>query len=153
MVRFALSLFAGLALFASAAFADTKQDTAVAMVNDAIAHYDQVGRDKAFADFSDKTNAEFVKGEFYVIAADAEKGTFLAHPINPALVNNPKIWDLKDVNNRYIIRDMVQAGKDHPDGGWTEYVWTQPETKKLTPKKTYVKVHDGLLFMVGYYAE
>lgn len=128
-------------------------EAAIAMVDQAIAYYTANGRDKALAAFSDKTNTAFVKGEFYVIVADTQTGVFYAHPINPGLVNNPKIWDLQDVNKTYIIRDMVASGKAKPEGGWTEYVWTHPETKKLTPKKTYVKVHDGLLFMVGYYAQ
>jgi cytochrome c len=152
-IAFALTI----AAFVASPFVATAQmddsHTAMSMVDKAIAFYDANGREKALAAFSDKTNHDFVSGEFYVIAADAEKGLFLAHPINPGLVNNPKIWDLQDVNKAYIVRDMVAAGKATPDGGWTEYVWTHPETKKLTPKKTYVKAHDGLLFMVGYYVK
>ena len=86
-----------------------------------------------------------------MIVADGEKGTFLTHAINPKLINNPKIWDLQDVNSNFIIRDMVETGKTNPDGGWSNYTWTHPETKKLAEKKTWVKPHDGKIFMVGYY--
>ncbi len=146
LTSFALIFSAGMAR------ADDAQ-TAITMVNKAIDYYTIHGREQAFAAFSDKTNTDFVQGEFYVIAADADSGVFYAHPINPGLVNNPKIWDLQDVNKTYIIRDMVAVGQTSPAGGWTEYIWTQPETKTLTPKKTYVKRHDGLLFMVGYYVK
>lgn len=134
------------------AFADDAADAtkAQALVEKAVAYYKQVGREKAIADFSDKTNKDWVDGEWYVIVADADTGIFRAH-LTKALTNDPKIWDLKDVNNRYIIRDMVEAGKNNPNGGWTEYVWTNPATKKAQPKKTFVRKVDDSLFMVGYY--
>ncbi|WP_417829162.1 cache domain-containing protein [Thalassospira sp.] len=134
----------------SSAMAQDKEATAKELVDKAIALYDEVGQEKSFEIFNDKTG-EFVFDEFYVIVADGEKGTFLTHAINPKLVNNPGLWDLQDVNSKFIIRDMVETGKGSPDGGWSNYTWTHPQTKKLAEKKTWVKAHDGKIFMVGYY--
>ena len=123
---------------------------AQALVDKAIAHYQAVGKDKAFADFMDKGNKEWVNGELYVIVAAAD-GMFKAHAINPKLIDNPELYKLKDVNGVEIIPAMAQSGKTAPGGGWVKYTWTQPETKKLAPKQTWVKANDNLLFMVGCY--
>jgi len=134
------------------AHAASKAERAKALVDKAIEHYKDVGREQALKDFNDKSS-EFVQGEFYVIAAEAETGIFKAHAINSALIDNEKIRDLQDVNGVYIIREMAKAGKKNPDGSWVEYVWTHPETDDLTPKRTWVERHDDLLFMVGFYED
>jgi len=144
---------AAVAIPPTSAMAD-KAERAQALVDEAIAHYKEVGKQKAIADFNDKSS-RFVTDAFYVIVANSDEGngTFKAHAINPALIDNPKLWDLKDVNGKYIIRAMVRAGKANPDGSWVEYVWTHPETKKLAQKRTWVEKHDDLLFMVGFYED
>jgi len=138
---------AGLLTAGSAA---ASSDRAQELVDKAITHYDASGRDGAFADFMNK-DSDWVEGEFYVIVANASDGLFKVHAINPKLIDNAKLWDLQDVNKTFIIRDMVASGESAPDGGWTEYVWTNPATSKLANKRTYVRKHDELLFMVGYY--
>lgn len=120
---------------------------AQALVDKAIAHYDQAGKQKAFADFMNK---DWVAGELYVIVGTMD-GIFKVHPMNPTLIDNPQVPMLRDANGVEIIREMVQAGRDNPQGGWAKYTWTHPETRKLSPKQTWVKVHDGQLFMVGCY--
>jgi len=129
-----------------------KAETAKKLVDTAIAHYKDVGKQQAIKDFNDKSS-RFVRDEFYVILARADNGVFKAHPINSALIDNKKIWDLKDVNGKYIIRAMVEAGKKKPGGSWVDYVWTHPETEKLTQKRTWVERHDDMLFMVGFYTD
>lgn len=123
---------------------------AQALVDKAVAHYNSVGKDKAFADFQTKNNAEWVNGELYVIVATMD-GIFKVHAINPKLIDNAQLPSLKDTNGVMIIQEMIKAGKEHPQGSWAKYTWTHPETKKLAPKQTWVKVNDGQLFMVGCY--
>lgn len=123
---------------------------AQALVDKAVAHYNSVGKDKAFADFQAKNNAEWVNGELYVIVATMD-GIFKVHAINPKLIDNAQLPSLKDTNGVMIIQEMIKAGKEHPQGSWAKYTWTHPETKKLAPKQTWVKVNDGQLFMVGCY--
>jgi len=119
------------------------------LVAKAIDHYKAVGRDEAFEDFNDKSG-EYVDGEFYVIAFTKES-IFKTHAINAKLIDNAKLPGLKDVNGVTIVPTMVKAGVDNPNGGWAEYVWTDPTTKKLANKKTWVREHDDLLFGVGFY--
>lgn len=120
------------------------------LVDKAIGHYAGVGKEKAFADFMDKTNKEWVDGELYVIVSTMD-GIFKVHAINPKLIDNPQLPALKDTNGVMIIQEMIRSGKENPNGGWAKYTWTHPETKKLAPKQTWVKVKDNQLFMVGCY--
>jgi len=123
---------------------------AQALVDKAIVHFKAVGQDKAFADFMDKGNKEWVDGELYVIVATMD-GIFKAHAINPKLIDNKDLPNLKDVNGVMIIQEMVKAGKAGPGGAWARYTWTHPETKKLAAKQTWVKPNGDLLFMAGCY--
>ncbi|MBI2239772.1 MAG: cache domain-containing protein [Magnetospirillum gryphiswaldense] len=124
--------------------------TAQTLVDKAIGHYAAVGKEKSFADFMNKDNKEWVDGELYVIVSTMD-GIFKVHAINPKLIDNDKLPALKDTNGVMIIQEMIRVGKETPAGGWAKYTWTHPETKKLAPKQTWVKVKDNQLFMVGCY--
>lgn len=120
------------------------------LVDKAVAHYKEVGKEKAFADFMNKDNKDWVNGELYVIVSTMD-GIFKVHAINPKLIDNPQLPTLKDTNGVMIIQEMIKTGKETPQGGWARYTWTHPETKKLAAKQTWVKVEDGQLFMAGCY--
>ena len=64
MLKFLSAAFMAVALLLSGPLtAASPQDQSVEMVNKAIKHYQTAGKDKAFADFGDKTNKEWVDGE------------------------------------------------------------------------------------------
>ena len=144
------ALFAVVGLQSAPVVADNRgaPEQAIALVDRAIAHYNEVGREKASADFSDPKGA-FVDRGMYVLVSDFN-GVFLAHGANKGLINK-NLWELKDVSGRYIVREMIDAAKTKPDGSWVEYVWTNPTTKKLDPKKTWIKAVGDILFGVGIY--
>jgi cytochrome c len=148
MLFFAALLLLPFVSMNTASAAD-KAEIAQSMVEKAIAHYKEVGYDKAVADFNNKDGA-FVDGEFYVINFTKD-GMFKTHAINPKLIDNPKLPSLKDVNGKVILDEMIKGGQAGPEGGWSEYTWTNPATKKLSPKKTFAKEYDGYYFGVGYY--
>lgn len=139
----------GLTFAAGSAMADECK-SAQSLVDKAVGHYKAAGKDKAFADFMNKDNKDWVNGELYVIVSTME-GIFKVHAINSKLIDNPQLPALKDTNGVMIIQEMIRVGKETPNGGWANYTWTHPETKKLAPKQTWVKVHDAQLFMVGCY--
>ncbi len=149
MLKLAAGAAAATILLAGAASAD-ECSTAQGLVDKAVAHYKAAGKEKAFADFMNKDNKDWVNGELYVIVSTMD-GIFKVHAINPKLIDNPQLPSLKDTNGVMIIQEMIKTGKETPQGGWAKYTWTHPETKKLAPKQTWVKVHDGQLFMVGCY--
>jgi len=123
-------------------------DDAQAMVDKAIAFFDKAGRDEALKEISNK-QGQFVDRDLYVFVGDMN-GVFLAHGANPGLIGK-NLTDLKDVNGKLIGTEIVQSAKTKPEGGWVEYTWTNPATKKLAPKRTWVKAHGGLFFAAGVY--
>lgn len=149
MLKLAAAAAIAVTAQAGAAWADECGNAQV-LVDKAVAHYNQVGKEKAFTDFMTKDNKDWVNGELYVIVSTMD-GIFKVHAINPKLIDNPQLPSLKDTNGVMIIQEMIKTGKETPQGGWAKYTWTHPETKKLAPKQTWVKVNDGQLFMVGCY--
>lgn len=147
-----MGALAVLAVFGLSGTARAAEDCAVAqeMVDKAIAHYKAVGKEKSYADFMDKDNRNWVRGESHVIVSTMD-GIYKAHALNPGLVDNQRVPELKDINGVMIVLEMVKAGKSNPAGAWAKYTWTHPETRRLAPKQVWVKADGDLLFMVGCY--
>jgi signal transduction histidine kinase len=123
-------------------------EQAQAAVDRAIAFYDQAGPEAALKEISNK-QGQFNDRDLYVFAGDLS-GKFLAHGANPGLIGK-NLNDLRDVNGKLIGTEIVQSAKNKPEGGWVEYTWTNPATKKLAPKRTWVKQHASLFFAAGVY--
>jgi len=139
---------AGLAFPAAAAEPErTTPEQAQALVKKAIAHYKAVGPQKALADFSDKSNAEWVKGDRYVNVYDMD-GKCLAH-VNEKTIGKNMI-DLRDVDGKYLIKERVDRAKGEGKG-WQDYKFYNPATKKVEPKHMYFEKHDNVIFAAGAY--
>ncbi len=125
-------LGAGLALSAQAQERGTK-DEAKAMAQAAFEHIKKVGAEKAYKDFStDKAN--WTKKDLYVIVFDS-KGVVLAHGAVEKLVGKDLSAN-KDVNGNPLAQALnATAAKG---GGWHDYDWSDPVTKKIAQKSTYV---------------
>ena len=122
---------------------------AISMVDAAIAHYDDVGEEQAFADFNNPDGA-FVDGELYVIVCDMD-GIYHTHAHNDALIHNDLLWDIQDVNGDFPVRNIVGSAQNTPEGGWAEYIWVNPVNEALEQKRVYVVSHNSYAFAVGYY--
>ena len=124
-------------------------EAAQAMVERAIAHYDAVGEEQAFADFSN-AEGDFIENDLYVIVSTLE-GIYKTHAYNVALIDNPVLMDIQDVNGDFPVRRIVESAASSPDGGWIDYVWVNPVNDALETKRVYVQQHAGYAFAVGYY--
>lgn len=114
------------------------RDEAKAMVEQAVAHIKKVGPDKAFKDFtSDK--ATWTKKDLYVLVFDGS-GVNRAHGANDKLVGKDMIG-LKDANGVLIIKGLIAIAAK--GGGWLDYDWPDPVTKKLMVKSTYASPLPG----------
>jgi len=125
----------------------TKEE-AITMTKAAFEHIKKVGAEKAYKDFtSDK--AAWVKKDLYVMVYDS-KGTALAHGANEKLVGKD-MSAVKDANGNAIVTSMVALAAK--GGGWYDYDWPDPVTKKIAPKTTYaIKQPNGEGFIgVGVY--
>lgn len=122
---------------------------AKALVEKGLAHIKAVGPQKAFEDFSAKDNEWHVK-DLYLFANSSD-GVTTAHGGNKGLIGKQMV-DLKDANGKAFIREMVDTAKNK-GSGWVDYMWTNPTTKKVEAKSSYVvKIpdYDGFLG-VGIY--
>jgi cytochrome c len=83
---------------------------------------------------------QFVKGELYVTLHDF-KGIFLANPKVSAVVGHNH-WELKDPNGRYFVQEMAEIAKTK-GSGWISYDWSNPATKKIQKKKSWIQRVEG----------
>lgn len=109
------------------------RDEAKAMVDAAVEHAKKVGPDQAFKDFTDKENKTWRKKDLYVFAYNLE-GVNVAHGANDKLVGKNLI-EMKDPNGKFLIKELRDAAVK--GGGWVEYEWPHPQSKKIESKISY----------------
>ncbi len=111
------------------------RDEAKAMVEAAVDHARKVGPEQAFKDFTDKSNKTWQKKDIYIFAYTME-GVNVAHGANDKLVGKTLI-DLKDSNGKPLIQDLRSTAQK--GGGWVEYEWPHPQSKKIESKVSFVR--------------
>jgi cytochrome c len=118
-----------------------------AMMSEALAHYGAVGREQSATDFANKSGAYF-KGDLYVVIHGID-GSMVAHPVVPQLNGRDQLG-LKDTDGKEFVKELVSVAQ--AGGGWVEYKWSNPETKKIAPKVAHVMpTGDGNFLIIGYY--
>ena len=121
---------------------------AMALMEKAIAHFNAVGAEQAYKDFSDP-KAGFQDGSIYVVVQDM-KGNMVHHSTNQKL-NGRNVMKLKDADGKMFNVESLDVIKKSGEG-WVKYKWSNPETKKIGQKNSFVKkVTDDIYFIVGYY--
>jgi len=126
------------------------QDEVKSFVDDAAKYVKANGKDAGLAEFN-KKDGKFVKGELYIFALDFN-GTTLAHGANEKLIGkNLFEMNLKSADGKMFMKEMAEVAKSSGTG-WVEYMWTNPETKKVQPKISYiVKVDETYFIGAGAY--
>lgn len=110
------------------------RDEAKAMVDAAFEHIKKVGPEKAYKDFTtDKAN--WIKKDLYVMVYD-NKGIGLAHGANEKIVGKD-MSNVRDANDVAIVPGMIALAAK--GGGWFDYDWPHPQTKKVEAKSTYAR--------------
>ena len=151
-MSFILKVVAGLtaafALVATSAAGEygTKVE-AVALAQKAIAHYKANGKDKSFAEVSNKAGA-FIDRDLYVYVFD-QNALMMAHGTNDKLVGK-NLMQLKDADGKLFVQDLVAVMKSGK-GGWVDYKWPNPVTKQIEQKTTYIEPVGEYGFAVGVY--
>jgi signal transduction histidine kinase len=117
---------------------------AEAMAKKAVDFYKTNGKEKTIAALNDP-KGEFIQGELYAFMFDYDSNC-LGHPANPKLVGK-NLADLKDPNGKLFMVEMAKKAKE--GGGWVDYKWSNPETRKIQDKSTYVVPVEGENFFIG----
>lgn len=146
-VMLSLALSAG-AFSVHAAEGGATKDEAVAMVKKGVAHVKSAGKDKAYADISDKANAEFHHQDLYLTVYQLD-GTVKAHGSNAKMIGKNLI-ELKDIDGKAFVKERVDMAKTNATF-WQDYKFTNPETKKIEPKSMYCEKLDDTVVCGGIY--
>ncbi len=136
---------------ASVAFGADKgtKEEAVALVTKCAQYIKENGREKAFAEISNPKGAFFVK-DLYIFAYDFT-GEVQAIGQNQKLVGKNLIG-MQDPDGVYVIKGLIDTVKK--GGGWFAYKWTNPATKAIGKKESYViKIDDTLWIGAGVYLD
>jgi cytochrome c len=139
MITFAVCFVFGLALAPGAV---ASQKDAKALVEKAAAFVKANGKDATIKEIN-LAKGQFDKGELYVFAYDMS-GKIIAHPKNPKLIGKD-LLNVPDPDGKMFRKEIVDVAKTKGTG-WVDYRYTNPETKKIEAKTTYVvKVGDVIL--------
>lgn len=145
--RFILPIVAVAALSMPAMAANGTADEAKALLERAAAHFETVGPEQAFKDFTD-TQGQFVDRDLYVFCFDLDTVT-TAHGGNPALMGKD-ISKLKDADGKSFTLEILDVAVKS-GSGQVDYKWVNPTTKKIEQKSTYVRRLGDNACGVGFY--
>ena len=129
----AISLTMAVALPVNAADERGTASEAKALVERGVAHIKEVGKEKAFADFT--AGGKWADRDLYIFVYDF-KGTNLAFGNKPQMVGKD-LSGLKDGTGKPLIKDLIDLAKTK-GSGWYDYVFSDPISKKMLPKSSYV---------------
>ena len=143
-------IFASLVLTSSAFAADLGTPAeAEALVKKAIAFIKANGKDKAFAEFTNRSG-QFVDRDLYIFVYDM-KGKCVAHGQNPRMIGKDLI-EIRDADGKYFVKERIELAQTK-GSGWQDYKFTDPLTKKIERKRAYIERYDDLIVGCGIYFE
>jgi len=110
-------------------------EEARAMLELAVTHYEEVGREEALADFT-AGEPPFVDRDLYVFCYGPGR-TVSAHGANPALIGD-NIDELRDIDGNAFGTEIWDVGSQ-PGGGTVAYQWLNPVSGEVEPKVSAVR--------------
>ena len=120
---------------------------AEAMVKKGVAFIKANGKDKGYAEISNK-QGQFKDRDLYLVVYGLD-GKVWAHGANEKMVGKVLI-DLKDVDGKEFVSERVELAKAKPSF-WQDYKFTNPVTKKVEPKSMYCERLDDTVVCGGIY--
>jgi signal transduction histidine kinase len=123
------------------------KDEAIAMVKKGVAFVKANGKDKGYAEITNKKGT-FVDRDLYLVVYGMD-GTVLAHGANEKQVGHNLI-DLKDIDGKLFVKERVELAQKQPTF-WQEYKFTDPVTRKIEPKEMYCERLDDTIVCGGIY--
>jgi len=144
------ALAAGALATQAPAFAKTdfaSKDEAIAMVKKGVAYIKGNGREKGYAEISNK-KGQFIDRDLYLVVCGLD-GTVFAHGANEKQIGHNLI-DLKDIDGKLFVKERVELAQKQPTF-WQEYKFTDPLTRKIGPKQMYCERLDDVVVCGGIY--
>ena len=123
------------------------KDEAITMVKKGVAFVKANGKDKGYAEITNKKGA-FVDRDLYLVVYGMD-GTVLAHGANEKQVGHNLI-DLKDIDGKLFVKERLELARSKGKF-WQDYTFTDPTTQKILPKSTYCERTEAAIVCVGIY--
>lgn len=70
---------------------------------------------------------------------DSTDYTLVVHPVRPQDEGQNR-YDLKDKNGVFIVQEIMKTANKSDKGGFSEFYFTKPDGRTLSPKHTYSKL-------------
>jgi cytochrome c len=147
MILLALAAFVGAPLAATASPNGTREE-ATAMVQKAAALLTKDGKDKAFEAFDDHAGP-FADRDLYIFVLDMN-GTTVAHATNKALIGKT-LLNMKDADGKLFVQELIATATTKGEG-WVDYKWSNPVSKKIEAKSSFVKKVGDYVIGCGVYS-
>jgi len=138
-------LAAQVTVFAKAEFASKEE--AIAMVRKGVAYINSNGKDKGYAEITNK-KGQFIDRDLYLVVYGLD-GTVRAHGANEKQIGRNLI-DLKDIDGKLFVKERVELAQKQASF-WQEYKFTDPVTRKIEPKRMYCERLDDTVVCGGIY--
>ena len=123
------------------------KDDAVASVKKGVAYIKANGRDKGYAEISNKQGS-FIDRDLYLVVYGLD-GTVRAHGANEKMVGKNLI-ELKDVDGKPFVKERVDLAQSKGTF-WQDYKFTNPVSKKIEPKSMYCEKLEDAVVCGGIY--
>jgi signal transduction histidine kinase len=120
---------------------------ATAMVKKGVAFIKANGKEKGYAEISNKAG-QFIKDDLYLVVYGLD-GMVYAHGANEKMIGKNLIG-LKDVDGKEFVKDRVELAKSKGTF-WQDYKFTNPTSKKIEPKSMYCEKLDDVAVCGGIY--
>jgi signal transduction histidine kinase len=132
-----------------AAQAQTKATAAeaTAMVKKGVAFIKANGKEKGYAEISNKAG-QFTDRDLYLVVYGLD-GMVNAHGANAKMVGKNLI-DLKDIDGKEFVKERVEMAKTK-NSFWQDYKFTNPMDKKIEPKSMYCEKLENTVVCGGIY--
>jgi cytochrome c len=136
-------------VFAISVQAQTKATAAeaTAMVKKGIAFTKANGKEKAYAEISNKSG-QFISRDLYLVVYGLD-GTVHAHGSNEKMIGKNLI-NLTDIDGKPFVKERMELAKSKGTF-WQDYKFTNPTTQKIEPKSMYCEKLDDAVVCGGIY--
>ncbi|HEY8359673.1 MAG TPA: cache domain-containing protein [Ramlibacter sp.] len=121
---------------------------AEAMVKKGVAFIKANGKDKGYAEITNRDSKDFHDRDLY-LAVHRIDGTCVAHGTNEKMVGKNFI-EIKDIDGKEYIKERVELAKTKATF-YTDYKFVNPVSKKIEPKTAYCERLDDTIVCGGIY--
>jgi len=120
-------------------------EQAQALCDRALLHMREVGPEAAIKDFNDP-QAGYIDRDLFVIVYDPN-GTIMT---GVTALKGKNARALTDITGKEFGKEIIDAAHAK-DGSWVEYYMTNPITKKVEQKTSYIRSFNDYVVFVGAY--